>query len=145
MDNWQHALRKQYYKRDPLANPIGPQPVTGSPEPNGARHSRTTSVAASVDPRASIMSTENVAEPLATPASGNTPAPDTSTPALDTPQPIHEDENGVEEESKDWLDLPMVTKLESMCHLAEWQFHNTTRLRGIMKDDDENANWVSAF
>ncbi len=46
------------------------------------------------------------------------------------------------EESKDWLTLPMLTKLDSLHLLTEWQFHNVNRLRTIMKDDDEMAQWA---
>jgi hypothetical protein len=45
--------------------------------------------------------------------------------------------------SIDWFDLPMLSKLESMHDLAEWQFQNPMRLRTIMKTDDEAALWVS--
>ena len=45
--------------------------------------------------------------------------------------------------SINWFDLPMLAKLESMHTIAEWQFHNPTRLRTIMKSDDESATWVS--
>jgi hypothetical protein len=45
----------------------------------------------------------------------------------------------------DWLDLPMLTKLESLHTLAEWQFQNTTRLRSTMRNDDEDASWVRLF
>lgn len=54
----------------------------------------------------------------------------------------HEAEN---EESTDWLDLPMLAKLDSMYLLTEWQFHNPIRLRSLMKTDDETAQWVSHF
>ena len=47
-----------------------------------------------------------------------------------------------EEESKDWLTLPMLTKLDSLHLLTEWQFHNVNRLRTVMKDDDETAQWA---
>jgi hypothetical protein len=36
----------------------------------------------------------------------------------------------------------MLEKLESMHTLAEWQFQNPTKLRTIMKSDDEFATWV---
>lgn len=48
----------------------------------------------------------------------------------------------VEEESKDWRDLPMLVKLDSMYLLMEWQFQNPMRLRTLMRSDDENASWV---
>jgi hypothetical protein len=42
----------------------------------------------------------------------------------------------------DWLDLPIVKKLDSLHTLMEWQFQNPNRLRTQMKDDDEDAQWV---
>ena len=50
-----------------------------------------------------------------------------------------------EEESKDWLELPMLEKLDSLHLLTEWQFQNPYRLRQLMKDDDDMANWVRAI
>jgi hypothetical protein len=46
------------------------------------------------------------------------------------------------QEPTDWLDLPMLAKLDSMHRLTEWQFQNPTRLRTLMKSDDEDATWV---
>lgn len=46
-------------------------------------------------------------------------------------------------ESKDWLELPMLEKLDTLYLLTEWQFENTIRVRTIMKSNDENASWVS--
>ena len=57
---------------------------------------------------------------------GADPPPDTDAPEL-----------------KDWHDLSMLTKLDSMNHLVEWMFHNPHRIRSIMRDDDETAQWVS--
>lgn len=45
--------------------------------------------------------------------------------------------------SKNWLDLSMLEKLDSMHLLTEWQFHNPNRVRTMMKTDDETATWVS--
>jgi hypothetical protein len=45
---------------------------------------------------------------------------------------------------EDWLDLPMLVKLDSMHALIEWQFQKPLRLRAIMKNDDEVAEWVSS-
>jgi hypothetical protein len=47
-----------------------------------------------------------------------------------------------EQKSTDWFDLPMLAKLESMHTVTEWQFQNPTKLRTIMKSDDEYAAWV---
>jgi hypothetical protein len=72
-----------------------------------------------------------------------TPAPKDMSESS-APSPLADAENESEkEESKDWLDLPMLTKLDSMHLVTEWQFQNPTRLRTIMKDDDEGAQWVS--
>lgn len=43
---------------------------------------------------------------------------------------------------QDWLDLPMLVKLDSMHALTEWQFHNVNRFRSTMRSDDEYASWV---
>lgn len=48
-------------------------------------------------------------------------------------------------ETKNWLELSMLEKLDSMHLLTEWQFQNATKLRTLMKTDDENATWVSLF
>ena len=45
----------------------------------------------------------------------------------------------------DWLRLPMLQKLDSMHLLTEWQFQHPMRLRTLMKNDDENASWVSRW
>ena len=52
------------------------------------------------------------------------------------------DQEQEQQASKDWLELPMLVKLDSMHMLMEWQFQNPTRLRTLMRNDDENASWV---
>jgi len=47
--------------------------------------------------------------------------------------------------SNNWLQLPMLSKLESMHTLIEWQFQYPARLRSIMKSDDELALWVRSI
>jgi hypothetical protein len=47
-----------------------------------------------------------------------------------------------QEESRDWLELPMLTKLDSMHSVSEWQFQNPTRLRTLMRSDNDDATWV---
>ena len=44
--------------------------------------------------------------------------------------------------SVDWFDLPVLAKLDSMHLVTEWQFQNPTRLRMLMRSDDELATWV---
>lgn len=57
-------------------------------------------------------------------------------------QPVQSPKAEEEEESKDWLELPMMEKLDSLHLVIEWQFQNPYRLRQLMKDDDDGANWV---
>ena len=52
------------------------------------------------------------------------------------------DQEHEQQESKDWLELPMLVKLDSMHMLMEWQFQNPIRLRTLMRSDDEDASWV---
>ncbi|KAJ7794799.1 hypothetical protein B0H14DRAFT_2621571 [Mycena olivaceomarginata] len=46
-----------------------------------------------------------------------------------------------EEKTKDWLNLPMLVKLDSIHLLIEWQFQSPGRLREAMTSDDREANW----
>ena len=48
------------------------------------------------------------------------------------------------DEPKDWLDLPLLTRLDSLHLLTEWQFQNPHRLRQFMKDDGDAGHWVRA-
>ena len=157
LENWQTALRKQYKKRDPDLNPIGPEPVVQLPTP-------------APDSPAGPDDGEVKPEPISTPGppldplQGSPHQPGTAQ-MDDCPserdQPgessaeLEHDEMKVEsmsiqgtplddpeEESKDWLTLPMLTKLDSLHLLTEWQFHNVNRIRTIMKTDDEMAQWA---
>ena len=47
-----------------------------------------------------------------------------------------------DQESRDWLELPMLTKLDSIHLVTEWQFQNPTRLRTLMRSDNDDATWV---
>ncbi len=60
-------------------------------------------------------------------------------------EPDERDKSEEEEESKDWLDLPMLAKLDSLHLLTDWQFQNPYKVRQMMKDDDDLANWVSPY
>jgi hypothetical protein len=147
-------LRKQYKKRDPDLNPIGPEPVVHFPTPD--------SPAAPDDeePKAESVSTPG---PSSGHLLGNAHQSDTAETddhdlkldhSVHSSTELKPDEmkfesmsvDGAflepEEESKDWLALPMLTKLDSLHLLTEWQFHNVNRLRTIMKDDDETAQWA---
>lgn len=48
-----------------------------------------------------------------------------------------------EAESRNWLDLSMLEKLDSLHLLTEWQFQSPHRLRSLMKDDGDHGLWVS--
>ncbi|KAJ6570295.1 hypothetical protein DFH09DRAFT_1154608 [Mycena vulgaris] len=152
LDNWQAALRKQHNRRDPESNPIGPEPYT---ESSGPRY-RYESV--SVDDPTPAPADDPTAEPHqdAADIDGDLAASEKATSALpsgsranteDKASPAPHQEASAEEqeaeqqESIDWLDLPMLAKLDSMHRLTEWQFQNPTRFRTLMKSDDEDATW----
>ncbi|KAJ7671700.1 hypothetical protein DFH06DRAFT_122957 [Mycena polygramma] len=147
LDNWQSVLRKQHNRRDPASNPIGPEPHT---EGHEARY-RYESV--SVDEPAAGSGDDATMEPRdhVAEADPDVAASDRAASALpDVPRGNTEETAGPdvvpkeeeeEQESKDWLDLPMSAKLDSMHLLTEWQFQNPTRLRTLMKSDDDDATW----
>lgn len=157
LDTWQTALRKQYKKRDPDLNPIGPEPVVQLPTP---------SPDSPADPDDEELKAESVSTPG--PSSGHTLGNTHQSNAAEADdhdlKPSHSARSATElepdemkfepmsvegsplaepvEESKDWLSLPMLTKLDSLHLLTEWQFHNVNRIRTIMRDDDETAQWA---
>jgi hypothetical protein len=49
---------------------------------------------------------------------------------------------GQDQAPVDWFQLPMLAKLDSLHLLTEWQFQNPTRLRTLMRNDDDLATWV---
>ncbi|KAF9493388.1 hypothetical protein BDN71DRAFT_1508624 [Pleurotus eryngii] len=139
LDNWQTALRKQYYKRDPQANPLGGdvpmdrysksvEPTALTPGPKSETDDDV-NLGGSGDV---LPGEEQLREHKAT-------SPADSIPLPETKQVSVSDSGG--EGIKDWLQLPMLEKLDSMHLLTEWQFQNPTRLRQIMKTDDEAATW----
>ncbi|CCM04690.1 uncharacterized protein FIBRA_06876 [Fibroporia radiculosa] len=159
--NWQTALRKQYMRRDPVANPIGPEPK----QPSRESSREPSTIPEDRDAEGSIV--EDVGEsapgePAGSPSenglgeqqnaegkglvNGNISKELKSEPLDDqhavrkeaTVEPQQDDDV---EDSKDWTDLPMLIKLDSLHLLVEWQFQNPHRLRTIMKDDDEGAQW----
>lgn len=149
LDNWQTALRRQYYRRDPQSNPIGSEPLSASVKVEDV----------SVPPPPAVLQTEDLANKQETqPEVEQQPEPSRSVTPFDDGQASHVadltslggngeplSDAGEAVESKDWLDLPMLSKLDSLHHLIEWQFHNPIRLRTAMKDDDETAKWVSSL
>lgn len=177
-------MRKQYRKRDPAANPIGPEPREATPEPEqeeskeedvgvlNVNKEGAGDLAAVVlgddseagpsdeseppllNPETTHLSTlergasESIVgskAPSAQPSGLNTRAGTVDgTEREETQAPS--DQPGVEDqdESKNWLELPMLAKLESMHILTEWQFQNPTRLRTLMRSDDDAATWVGS-
>lgn len=167
LQNWQTVLRKQYRKRDPAANPIGPEPRVEEPE-------QESSPPPEEQEGSSMLIKDQIIDNLEdTKSSPNGKAEDTDDKELDltrtstiergisvgdsvnepSVQPSEIDSIQIKqpsfteepEESKDWFELPMLTKLDSMHLLMEWQFHNPTRLRTLMRSDDEDASWVCVF
>ena len=160
LDTWQTALRKQYKKRDPDLNPIGPEPVVQLPTP---------SPDSPTDPDDEELKAESVSTPG--PSSGRTLGNTHQSNAAEAddhdlksshsarsatelePDEMKFEPMNVEgspldvpaDESKDWLSLPMLTKLDSLHLLTEWQFHNVNRIRTIMRDDDETAQWARSL
>ncbi|GLB40648.1 putative PHD zinc finger [Lyophyllum shimeji] len=167
LDNWQTALRKQYRKRDPAANPIGPEPRVEEPEdpssPAAEEHVSAPEEASDEHPVGEEA--ENKADPsveLEDDADSKMPgltrastvergfsleasvkghSVQTSEPDSIQVKGSFLNDESAQEESKNWLDLPMLTKLDSMHLLTEWQFQNPMRLRTLMRSDDENASW----
>ncbi|KAI0312318.1 hypothetical protein OF83DRAFT_668150 [Amylostereum chailletii] len=171
LENWQTSLRKQYAKRDPAANPIGPEPVihlpTPSPEPSDERPAEEESksnegpsagpssdapappqndASGSVAPDATM---ESQHPPSSEDQAGASPEqgpavnsnPDVTMADADADERASVKDELPVQESKDWFSLPMLTKLDSLHLLTEWQFQNTQRIRQLMKSDDDNASW----
>lgn len=149
-------------KRDPEANPIGPEPKAPSRESSReasvleqnsvaeGSHSRPSKEPVAVDSNADIYQQAEGQPERSEKIADNTPEPETAkseppeevlVKKEDTVESVQENEE--QEESKDWCDLPMLVKLDSLHFLIEWQCQNPHRLRSIMKDDDEGAQWVS--
>jgi len=145
VDNWQTALRKQYNKRDPQANPIGPDPKDAMKETEELESLE--SEAVEISPEIPVVPNDEVSASREFSAESTSLYPtDPSRQSSVAGNPQLQDATLGEEQqlvpSIDWFDLPMLSKLESMHTLAEWQFQNPMRLRAIMKTDDEAALWV---
>lgn len=158
LDNWQSALRKQYMKRDPSSNPLGPEPTDAKAHAKGefADDQPAPLVKAdAIEKFAGEVDDEYTSEQSsATRQSSPADIAQKTDSCFDHAKDSHpvsssnvrnsdsEDREMGQQLSIDWFSLPMVIKLESMHTLVEWQFQNVTRLRTIMKSDDEFASWV---
>ncbi|TFK40094.1 hypothetical protein BDQ12DRAFT_680331 [Crucibulum laeve] len=140
LDNWQTALRKQYLKRDPQANPIGPEPMSTPLHPSPSVPATTS---ASAEPDSIPQTPVDSQPPASTTAAESDQAVDSLHSIIQPSEyDSFKDPFDVEPGYKiNWLDLPMLAKLDSMHLLTEWQFQNPTRLRQLMKSDDESASW----
>lgn len=142
-DNWQSPLRRQYLKRDPLSNPLGPEPPKvrktesreQSPENTGGEDAQGHSdeLPSELPDNQPSLEAQSQAEPSRT----------VSEISRATTQEVDGDEKKDSEThpTVDWFDLPVLAKLESMHLVTEWQFQNPTRLRMLMKSDDDLATW----
>ena len=139
LDNWQTALRKQYNKRNPQANPLGSEPKLNA-------HSNQDTDIQPIDGEEAFQVVDMPVSTSCSPPHTNHSDDQNSKPVL-----YHQilDGNSSDISEKDisinWLQLPMLSKLESMHTLIEWQFQHPTRLRNIMKSDDELALWVRSI
>jgi hypothetical protein len=167
IDNWQSALRKQYFRRNPDTNPLGPEPPVpsrlqspDSATPTDDRDDGEEDLKVfrksleAIDAPEAINAHDSAAE-----ATDTSSAPPTKSieegasddAALipskqDTESAPETKQEGLAEppvaESKNWLDLSMLERLDSLHLLTEWQFQNPQRLRNIMKDDGDHGLWV---
>ncbi|KAG6873033.1 hypothetical protein C0995_003789 [Termitomyces sp. Mi166 len=163
LENWQTALRKQYRKRGPTANPIGPEPRVEEPEQESSpppeeqgspqEPNKEQNTEDAEDTKADLNGeTEDAEGKMLDSTRASTIERGVSVGDSVIGPSMQPSESGFiqinqtsfteePEESKNWLDLPMLTKLDSMHLLTEWQFQNPTRLRTLMRSDDENASW----
>ncbi|KAI0749906.1 hypothetical protein C8Q80DRAFT_1120027 [Daedaleopsis nitida] len=144
IDNWQTALRRQYLRRDPAANPIGPEPKVHSQKDEDAEEDDAVEEdKPAEEPKPAEESRDT--EPEEKPVPRGSPSEPKMEPKEEDKIPEVNDQHKVEDEeeqeSKDWLELPMLDKLDSLHLLTEWQFHNPYRVRQLMKDDDDAGNW----
>ncbi|KAJ7936480.1 hypothetical protein B0H13DRAFT_1853221 [Mycena leptocephala] len=109
--SWQPALRREYARRDPDSNPIGPDLQQQSLQPHSWYYSETGGGKGKID--------------VANPSCAQSKGIDND----DLPHATTNEEN--------WLDLPMLIKLDSLHRLIEWQFEPSYRLRTAMKSKKE--------
>ncbi|KAL0579991.1 hypothetical protein V5O48_001994 [Marasmius crinis-equi] len=157
LDTWQSALRRQYNRRDPSANPIGPEPpktTVNSRYASVVEDEGTPGPSDEVEPKDEDVPNENGLDGNASRNESQAvsredslvPGPSglkSRTEELKQKERMESaDLLPVDQaETKDWNTLPMLEKLDSLHLLTEWQFQNPLRLRMLMKTDDDNAEW----
>ncbi|KAF9000745.1 hypothetical protein BDQ17DRAFT_1281976 [Cyathus striatus] len=141
LDNWQSALRRQYLKRDPQANPIGSEPQRASSSPPDDEIAASMSAKSSIchSDRDQLSADPEVASPHPESSIKDSSRDTSALPDIINPESVKNDNEGGT--SCDWRELPMLSKLDSMHLLTEWQFQKPTRIRQIMRSDDEYASW----
>ncbi|TDL14421.1 hypothetical protein BD410DRAFT_797206 [Rickenella mellea] len=148
LDSWQTALRKQYLRRDPEANPIGwelqainTQSPKVSSEPEASESGAQSAVG---DDKGQLDSSIHATTVEVLGESSNTEKSVKEEPQSngvdDETLADHEDRGAIPPQ-KDWVELSMLEKLESLHTLMEWHFQTPTRLRSMMRSDDEQATW----
>lgn len=166
LNTWQTSLRKQYMKRDPEANPIGPEPELkstelGSVSDSGSPPARdvseqidqnTVKKEVTAEPELkddAVEESENASDSVNVSKNDAGLEDNGQTNSLTTVKvngialPA-EDLQSAESypESKDWGDLSMLEKLDSVHTVIEWHFQTPLRLRSLMRSDDDYASWV---
>jgi hypothetical protein len=141
LHNWQLALRRQHARRDPASDPLAPIPaLTPSRSPSPASD-RTSS-----HPPDSLLNTDTNTRKEMEDTSSNDP-PDSLKEPKARRETVDVNTEGTspseDHRPQDWVNLPMLEKLDSLHLLTEWQFHNVSRFRTTMRSDDETAEWVS--
>ncbi|KAH7884569.1 hypothetical protein F5I97DRAFT_1929415 [Phlebopus sp. FC_14] len=146
-DNWQASLRRQYVRRDPNASLLlllGHVQSVVTDSPRGSTAPTVQTSVSSETPRNEGNDWEKGDNAL---VDGDMASRDTTENSYHTVELQVEDqepEQDIPEGSEkqiNWLDLPMLTRLDSLHTLTEWQFHNPHRVRSQMRDDDETAQW----
>lgn len=159
-------MRKQYLKRDPDANPLGVEPPAPSRKPSREPTVLSEAVVETGDdakdgeslphtPQANAVENEaSTAEPSSPAAPENAAHEETEVQEEKEKlrEPSHADTAKTEgdviedttpqDETKNWLDLPLLTRLDTLHLLTEWQFQTPHRLRTFMRDDGDAGHWV---
>ena len=164
LETWQSSLRKQYLRRNPDANPLGPEPPVLSRLPSRDNTAPVEDKDEEVDaikpeksPKVAGLSHlvdggDDVVQNMAS-SSADQPECEEVHSAMPLSPRVSVKDDDLEDQteqdiaeaadSKNWLDLSMLEKLDSLHLLTEWQFQNPHRLRSLMKDDGDHGLWVS--
>lgn len=118
----------------------GEMETTGMPDetPNGADRVAEDNAAQNQDGESSKLKGEVM--DVEVPKDNTAKVEETNTAAVNGTNVVEEE---LQQETRDWADLSMLEKLESIHMVMEWHFQNPLRLRGIMRSDDDAASWVS--